>query len=80
MIDAKSTSIAMRRGASTPSRASACCQLSSPACKSSSVDPDTMTVEEIQVLLDNLDLRLANGEISEATYQQLYARWQNRLT
>ena len=42
-------------------------------------DPDNMTVQEIQDLLDNLDLRLANGEISEVTYQQLYARWQSRL-
>ena len=42
-------------------------------------DPDNMTVEEIRDFLDNLDLRLINGKISEATHQQLYARWQSRL-
>jgi len=37
------------------------------------------TPEQIQALLDNLDLRLANGEISEAAYERLYAKWQQRL-
>lgn len=37
------------------------------------------TRQEIQVLLDKLDMRLANGEISEATYLQVTAKWQARL-
>lgn len=37
------------------------------------------TAAEVQALLDNLDMRLANGEISEATYNTLSAKWQKRL-
>jgi membrane protease subunit (stomatin/prohibitin family) len=37
------------------------------------------TAEEIQATLDNLDLRLAAGEISEATYNRLYTKWETRL-
>lgn len=37
------------------------------------------TPAEIQALLDNLDMRLANGEISEAAYERLYNRWEQRL-
>lgn len=37
------------------------------------------TKEEIQALLDNLDLKLANGEISEEVYNRLVAKWQERL-
>ena len=37
------------------------------------------TREEIEEFLDNLDLRLANGEISEATYDRLAAKWQKKL-
>ncbi|MDY7076039.1 MAG: SPFH domain-containing protein [Chloroflexota bacterium] len=37
------------------------------------------TIAEIQATLDNLDLRLAAGEISEATYNKLYAKWEGRL-
>ena len=35
--------------------------------------------QEIQLLLDKLDARLANGEISEATFLQVTAKWQARL-
>ncbi|HOA22870.1 MAG: SPFH domain-containing protein [Aggregatilineales bacterium] len=46
----------------------------------SAQEPATpQTPEQIQALLDNLDLRLANGEISEAAYERLYAKWQKRL-
>ncbi len=38
-----------------------------------------MTADEIRATLDNLDRRLAAGEISEATYQKLYAKWEARL-
>ncbi len=37
------------------------------------------TAEEIQATLDNLDMRLASGEISEETYNKLYAKWEARL-
>jgi membrane protease subunit (stomatin/prohibitin family) len=38
------------------------------------------TAEGIQATLDNLDLRLAAGEISEATYNRLYTKWEKRLS
>ena len=34
---------------------------------------------EVQALLDNLDTRLANGELSEALYEKLTAKWQAKL-
>lgn len=37
------------------------------------------TKEEIQALIDNLDAKLMSGEISEATYQKLVDKWQQRL-
>src|SRR5919199_3130483 len=37
------------------------------------------TKEQVQHALDNLDIRLANGEISEETYKSLTARLQARL-
>lgn len=37
------------------------------------------TAAEIQATLDNLDVRLAAGEISEATYNKLYAKWEAKL-
>jgi HEAT repeat protein len=43
-------------------------------------DPDAMTDDQIRALLDQLDVRLVNGEISEATYQRLYDRWSARLS
>lgn len=39
--------------------------------------PQTRT--EIQILLDKLDVGLANGNISEPTYQILVAKWTARL-
>ena len=42
--------------------------------------PATPTTKaEIQGMLDNLDMRLANGEISESLYEKLTAKWQKRL-
>ncbi|MCB9451853.1 MAG: SPFH domain-containing protein [Anaerolineaceae bacterium] len=38
------------------------------------------TKEEIQALLDNLDMKLASGELSEEVYNRLYAKWQERLS
>jgi len=37
------------------------------------------TPAEIQKMLDQLDLRLLNGEISEETYKRLVARWEAKL-
>jgi membrane protease subunit (stomatin/prohibitin family) len=37
------------------------------------------TREEIQALLDNLDMRLANGEITQEAYERLVAKWQAKL-
>ena len=34
---------------------------------------------EIQALIDNLDMRFANGEISETAYNRLVAKWEQRL-
>jgi len=36
-------------------------------------------VAKIQETLDNLDMRLAAGEISEETYKQMYAKWEAKL-
>jgi len=42
--------------------------------------PATPTTKaEIQAMLDNLDMRLANGEISESLYEKLTTKWQKRL-
>jgi membrane protease subunit (stomatin/prohibitin family) len=37
------------------------------------------TKEEIQAFLDNLDMKLANGQISESIYTTLHTKWQQRL-
>ena len=37
------------------------------------------TAADVQQLLDNLDERLAGGEIDQATYSRLYEKWQSRL-
>jgi len=37
------------------------------------------TAADVQATLDNLDMRLAAGEISEETYNKLYAKWEARL-
>jgi len=37
------------------------------------------TAADIQATLDNLDVRLAAGEVSEETYNKLYAKWEARL-
>jgi len=37
------------------------------------------TPEEIQALLDNLDTRLAAGEISESIYERMVSKWEARL-
>ena len=37
------------------------------------------TKAEITALIDSLDMRLANGEISESTYDRLVNKWEKRL-
>jgi membrane protease subunit (stomatin/prohibitin family) len=37
------------------------------------------TKEEIRAYLDQLDMKLASGEITEATYEKLSAKWEARL-
>ena len=36
-------------------------------------------MDEIRALLDSLDMQLATGQISEATYNRLVEKWQKRL-
>lgn len=45
----------------------------------SSAPATPTTAAEIQALLDNLDMRLANGELSEGAYEKLVAKWQAKL-
>ena len=45
--------------------------------ESASASPTTKA--EIQALLDNLDMRLANGDLSETAYNRLAEKWQKRL-
>jgi membrane protease subunit (stomatin/prohibitin family) len=37
------------------------------------------TAEEIRAVLDQLDMKLASGEITEKTYEKLYTKWEARL-
>ena len=48
-----------------------------PAAPAAPASPKTAV--EIQTTLDNLDMRLAAGEISEGTYNKLHAKWEARL-
>ncbi len=38
------------------------------------------TKAEVQAMLDSLDMKLANGEISETVYNRLVEKWQQRLS
>lgn len=38
------------------------------------------TKEQILAMIDSLDMKLANGEITEETYNRLVAKWQERLS
>ncbi len=48
-----------------------------PAAPAAPANPTTPA--EVQALLDSLDMRLANGELSEAVYQRLHDKWDQRL-
>jgi membrane protease subunit (stomatin/prohibitin family) len=52
-------------------------QQPAPAAPAAPATPQTPA--EIQAMLDNLDMKLAAGEISEAVYNKLYAKWEARL-
>jgi hypothetical protein len=52
---------------------------SAPAAQSAAVPPTPQTKAEIEALIDALDVRFANGEISEAAYNRLVEKWQQRL-
>jgi len=41
--------------------------------------PNPQTKQEIQAMLDSLDMKLANGEISEDIYKKMVAKWEERL-
>lgn len=56
------------QGAMQPQQQSAAASSATPQSKA-----------DIQALLDNLDLRLANGEISESVYERLVSKWEKRL-
>ncbi len=50
-----------------------------PQPKQAAAPATPATAADIRALLDNLDMRLANGEISESIYERLTAKWQKRL-
>jgi membrane protease subunit (stomatin/prohibitin family) len=50
---------------------------SAPSAPAAAANPQTKA--EVQALLDNLDVKLASGEISEAIYNKLSAKWEARL-
>ncbi|MFW5691858.1 MAG: SPFH domain-containing protein [Chloroflexota bacterium] len=52
-------------------------QPAQPAADSAPANPQTKA--EVQALIDNLDVKLMNGELSEAVYNRLLAKWQARL-
>jgi membrane protease subunit (stomatin/prohibitin family) len=43
------------------------------------VSASPKTRDEIQALLDNLDMRFANGEITQDAYDKLVSKWQSRM-
>ncbi|GAB4510204.1 MAG: hypothetical protein OHK0046_06550 [Anaerolineae bacterium] len=50
-----------------------------PAAPAAAPPSNPQTKEEIQALIDSLDMKLMNGEISEDIYNKLVAKWQQRL-
>ncbi len=54
-------------------------QQQAPAQQAPAAPKAPKTAEEIRELLDSLDMQLASGQISEATYQRLVEKWQKRL-
>jgi len=54
-------------------------QAAQPAAPAAAAPATPQGPEDIQKVLDNLDMRLAAGEISEDTYNKLYAKWESKL-
>jgi membrane protease subunit (stomatin/prohibitin family) len=54
-------------------------QQAPPAAAGGAPTGGAVTAQQIQATLDNLDMRLAAGEISEETYNKLYTKWQAKL-
>jgi membrane protease subunit (stomatin/prohibitin family) len=52
-------------------------QPAAPAAPAASGEP--VTLAQVQQLIDGLDQRLANGELSEATYNRLVQKWEAKL-
>ncbi len=52
-------------------------QPAAPAAPAAPTNPTTPA--EIQAMLDNLDARLASGELSESIYDRLHTKWEQRL-
>jgi hypothetical protein len=50
-----------------------------PAQAPATQAPNPQTKEQVQALIDQLDMKLASGEITEAIYNKLVAKWQERL-
>ncbi len=50
-----------------------------PAAPEAAPTAAPKTAAEVQAILDNLDARLATGEITEATYNKLYTKWEAKL-
>ena len=50
-----------------------------PAAAAPAAPATPTTATEIQTMLDNLDSRLATGELSEKIYERLYTKWEKRL-
>lgn len=50
-----------------------------PAQPAASTPAVPQTRDEIQTMIDSLDVKLMNGEISEMVYERLLAKWQQRL-
>ncbi len=54
-------------------------QVAPPPAPAPSTASAPTTPEEVQAIIDGLDVRLANGEITEETYNRLVARWEEKL-
>lgn len=52
-------------------------QQPAPAAPAAPATPQTPA--EIQAMLDNLDMQLATGDLSETVYNKLYIKWEARL-
>lgn len=48
--------------------------------KAAPANNNPQTKEEVQTFIDNLDVKLMNGEITEQTYNNLLAKWTERLS